>query len=1113
MLKNNTNPQSVQNTTSVEVKEHKLIEDTGDHKVSNTPKVTWSNIESKESNTHILFDCSASMFNMDYRAIHAVDILNSLRHKDLKDAVFIPFGHTGFFGNDSRSKGDAHEWSIHEPNINNIKNGKLTFSNLCKTARYSSSSNQTSLQAIEYVWEGTLASKKPNLLVIISDGQFSPSKFDGKIMSGEKAFKYLLNKHKKKNYFSNLSRVVLRFANHTDVNDQNMVTSVVKNLICTGNAIQFECSKLPLEDVIDLKIGNTVSYVNMYPNHNNLDNKLYVSPKASPQDIAKWVTESTENQERFAWVLEKIAVMFRVSPELLTKENSIYVKIHRTRSILNYSDNISENLLLQMKNYINSFALAKNNIKDPKLLKSLEVFLARAYDGTPAYIRYLKSIERTSTEWLQYHNDAKQAGVTIRDLIDNLENAETFLSEEHKHITKSMSGPSFIKHVNVLLGLKISYEPIINRYTIPIPSYNDDPKYIMEFFKMIFYPITGRLLSKQALLITILKCLYTQSKQDAVFESDGFEYDNKDSIIELKLRQLADIVLKSGHLKRLVNSVFENKIIFTKSIYYTPYCKLLIVALRHNSNLFEDKKEETILLNLIYDVIITGMRINKSRLDHVVTVNASNMFKLDCKTFNDGDFKTTLCLIEDTSFTENGKLDPYPGLPSVCIVIEPPGDKNNALVQYLDVLPIYSPKDAIQHLKEGKENYVDATISHLRHLTPVMDVDYKKAYLIASVLVEMKKTCTDYKNGIPMYKVDEVFTQRRENDKKIIDLVNELSAETEYVKVPKTKSLSAKELLSNLGFGKTPYGQFLINNLGKGLNIREFVENIGEVKLPDISGPINFKIGEMKFELDKERVDEINEFITGGNNLIKCDLCERDTTNNDIKKCSMCPGTMCNRCCRISYMNPTKYKIGEHFNLNKHKCVYCRQINPEHLEELKLIAINDPNNIIPVQENRYSKCKGCYKWMCFEPSDRKTDIPEDSCHINDYENRDVCESCENLFKEITNNHTNGIIKCPNPICNNKMVHGGGCNVMICCDKDYHYHDVYDGDYKQCSSFGKPGCCHMKFSINRVVLEAIKDSEHRFMYNFDVDMDENNPFGLDPRELTIFRRLCVVYNTN
>ena len=856
-------------------------------------------------------------------------------------------------------------------------------------------------------------------------------------------------------------------------------------------------------------------------NHYNVDNKFYVLPETSPQDIAKWVTESPENQKRFAWVLEKTAGMLKVSPELLIKDkNSIYVLIHRTRSILNNSDNISEILLHQMKNYIDSFALAKNNIKDPKLLKSLELFLARAYDGTPAYIRYLKSIERKSTErksieWLQYPNDNKQTGVTIRDLIDNLEHAEIFLSGKNKHITKNMSGPPFIKHVNVLLELKTTREPKINRYTIPMPSYNDAPESIMEFFKMIFYPITGRLLSKQAILITILKCLYTQSKQDAVFESDGFEYENNDSIIEVKLRQYADIVLKSGHLKRLVNSVFENKNIFTKSIYYTPYCKLLIVALRHNSNLFEDKKEETKLLNLIYDGIITGMKINESRLDHVIIANAINMYELDCETYDDGEFKATLCLIKDTSFTDNGKLDPWPSLPSVCIVIKPPGDKNNALVQYLDELPIYSPKDAIQHLEEGKEHYVDATICHLRHLTPIMNVDSKKAYLIARVLVEMKKTCTNYENGIPIDKVDKVFTQRRLNDKIIIKLVNNLSIDNPFKRVPKTKSLSAKELLSNIGIGKTPYGQFAINNLGKGFNMREFVENVGEVKIPDNNGPINFKIGEMKFEFDKNRVKSIMNLITGGDNLIKCDLCDRDTTNNDIKKCSMCPGTMCNRCCRISYMNPTKYKIGEHFNYNKHKCIYCRQIIPEHLEELKLIAINDPNNTLPVQENRYSKCRGCYTWMKFEPSDRKTDIPEDSCHINDYENRDVCEPCENLFKEITNRHTNGIIKCPNPNCNNKMVHGGGCNVMICCDKDYHCHDEHNGDMKRCPSFGNPAFCHREFSINRIVLEAIKDSEHRFMYDFDADedMDDNNPFGLDQRELKIFRRLCVVYNTN
>ena len=294
---------------------------------SDGPLVTVSKLKAHSNNVWLFYDVSASMFNKTVKQNHTEHLLNYLRSLKI-DFVYYPFSHSGFNEKGILSKYDRDYPQLF-PLVELLKQGPINHRDLVRYANDEYSAGQTDPIAMD--WALSHSEQKPDELWIVSDGQFSPSKIDGKHRSGRATFEYILQKHKTRGMFLNLIRVVLLFARHTNDTDRNAVIDTVKRvLFVVDNAIEFIAHNLPHNPNNNRRyyIKKKTTYRNVYPNHYNLGGWFYVSPNATPMDIATW---AISNQRYFSRVLRLVAEMFETTPELIKKDGSLYVIIHKAR--------------------------------------------------------------------------------------------------------------------------------------------------------------------------------------------------------------------------------------------------------------------------------------------------------------------------------------------------------------------------------------------------------------------------------------------------------------------------------------------------------------------------------------------------------------------------------------------------------------------------------------------------------------------------------------------------------------------------------------------------------------------------------------------------------------
>ena len=138
-------------------------------------------------------------------------------------------------------------------------------------------------------------------------------------------------------------------------------------------------------------------------------------------------------------------------------------------------------------------------------------------------------------------------------------------------------------------------------------------------------------------------------------------------------------------------------------MYFYPYCRLLIITALNDPELFGDNNGRIKNLKLLYNAML--LRSNIKKIGRSVCLPNILRTRLNCD-INAG--LADIVMIDSSSYMSVGKIEPWPALPCVAWIMEPPNGPY-VLVQYLDHIPTYGLISGNAHLERGRDGgYVDA---------------------------------------------------------------------------------------------------------------------------------------------------------------------------------------------------------------------------------------------------------------------------------------------------------------------------------------------------------------------------------------------------------------------
>ena len=969
---------------------------------------------------------------------------------------------------------------------------------------YESLAYATRIDSFDIIFGEMKISDVPDILIFYSDGAFSNSMIDETPLRGPDAFMYILGKHADK--FARVSKIILIFAVHTDEHDMKSVTGTVSRFIRAqkDRSIKFDTYlsmpgagfRRDIRKMMDIKI-----YENKHPLMYNCGNWFYVNQSASYMDVARW---AKDNQTDFAQVLFEVSNAIKQDPVVLIQDGvNFYALIHKARSAM-FRFKMSPELETAIAKYNDTMSLIKK-LASGKEREALQEMIDMARDGTYDYVQYLRRVETTAVKWLKFADEKSPIFSDMGKLIDNLETTKHEPDKFHKLVYNIMSSPKFVNMLDRLFDKTcvVLNSPEYSRFAVPMPA-EGDIEGIKSFFRCMLYPLTTRIMSNNAVLAFILYCLYDKESQDLILNT-GFErdlilntgserstaadvkhhsLDETTTASDSKAQSMRDIlqgyvtILKNcGFLKELIGSVFENTSSFSGAIGYRPYCNLLIVAAIRDPELFTEKQQQD--LKKIYQFFTHCVRI-KSLGKMITLENLSRPLV----------YAGQLYAVNYRSWLDSGIIEPEKAIPAIVTPVHDSNGFAHVECHYLDRVCLDS--DMLEKAVDEKwrKDQLETDCHHIavRFLSPLTSepVDYKTRLHIHKILRKMRQEYDLNSNA-----------QREINDAIIGHELRKLGVADEKMHMNyTTKTFSAIELTEFLGLHKTRnvYGNLVMEYLRTGRAPISQVVELKDLKIDISEGMFRPHGTNSRFHFDEKTVGVIRRTIYGGEGkLVNCLICASQCASELLYTCETCSAPMCNKCASI-YYHSQKYKRGTEFDADGHKCPFCRQFRKDQLLFLSKVAA-DSKSDLPVSGERYKRCTECPRWLCLTPED-KVESGGDGCTTIIYTDdpykskwcrtclakryiRIECKACGVEMLEVKGENKIPCcnkcrtelsmllkIRCPSPDCKNVMLHGGGCNMMICCTgMTYHDHDSID--VKECKFYDPHGsnCCHTEIHIS------------------------------------------------